>query len=79
MLSAEQGRAEQVRKMCGKLYPANINIDYFPTNFVLRDGTLYYIDYECNKYMEEWDFDNWGKEYWYKSKKFLEHMHKEEK
>ena len=57
--------AEQVRKMCGSLYPAGLNIDYFPTNFVLRDGTLYYIDYECNKYMEEWDFEHWGEKYWF--------------
>ncbi len=57
--------AEQVREMCGKLYPADLNIDYFPTNFVLRDGTLYYIDYECNKYMEEWDFEHWGVKYWF--------------
>ena len=23
-------------------------------------GTLYYIDYECNAYMEQWDFEHWG-------------------
>ena len=57
--------AEQMRKLCGKLYPAGLNIDYFPTNFVLRDGTLYYIDYECNGYMEEWDFEHWGGKYWH--------------
>lgn len=44
---------EQVRAMCGPLYAANINIDYFPTNFILQDGMLYYVDYECNEYMEE--------------------------
>ena len=57
--------AEQVRKMCGRLYPAGLNIDYFPTNFVLCNGTLYYIDYECNKYMEEWNFEHWGDKYWF--------------
>lgn len=55
---------EQVREMCRKLYPANLNIDYFPTNFVLKDNKLYYIDYECNDYMEEWDFEHWGIKYW---------------
>jgi len=57
--------AEQVRNMCGRLYPARLNIDYFPTNFVLCNGTLYYIDYECNKYMEEWNFEHWGDKYWF--------------
>ena len=64
----------QVRKMCALLYPANINIDYFPTNFVLHDGTLYYIDYECNDYMEQWNFENWGIKYWSKTPDFLEYV-----
>ena len=46
---------EQVRAMCRLLYPAGLNIDYFPTNFVVQDGRLYYIDYECNGYREQWD------------------------
>ena len=25
---------------------------------------LYYIDYECNAYMEQWDFEHWGTQYW---------------
>lgn len=37
---------------------------YYPTNFVPRGGTLYYIDYECNAYMEQWDFEHWGIQYW---------------
>mgnify|MGYP006922406609 CR=1 FL=1 len=45
---------EQVKAMCMLLYPANTNIDYFPTNFVVQNGLLYYIDFECNDYMEEW-------------------------
>ena len=70
---------EQVRAMCGPLYAANINIDYFPTNFILQDGALYYVDYECNEYMEEWNFENWGVKYWSKTPEFLkyaeEHLH----
>ena len=55
---------KQVQAMCRLLYPAGLNIDYYPTNFVPQDGTLYYIDYECNTYMEEWDFEHWGAQYW---------------
>lgn len=64
---------EQVKKMCGLLYPANMNIDYFPTNFVWNNGILYYVDYECNDYMEEWNFENWGIKYWSKTEAFLEY------
>ena len=47
-----------------KEYIAGLNIDYYPTNFVPRGETLYYIDYECNAYMEQWDFEHWGAQYW---------------
>lgn len=63
---------EQIRHMCEKLYAANTNIDYYPTNFVVEDGLLYYIDYECNGYMEQWDFEHWGSQYWSKTPAFLE-------
>jgi TP53 regulating kinase and related kinases len=56
----------QVQTMCRLLYPAGLNIDYYPTNFVPCNGTLYYIDYECNTYMTEWDFEHWGSQYWRK-------------
>ena len=55
---------DQIHTMCEKLYAANTNIDYYPTNFVVRDGVLIYIDYECNDYMEQWDFEHWGSQYW---------------
>lgn len=54
----------QIRQMCDKLYAAGLNIDYYPTNFVVQDGTMYYIDYECNEYSQQWDFENWGIQYW---------------
>lgn len=60
----ESGWLEQVRAMCRLLYPAGWNIDYYPTNFIPYNGTLYYIDYECNPYMTEWDFAHWGAQYW---------------
>lgn len=65
---------DQIHGMCGLLYAAHTNIDYFPTNFVVRDGTLYYIDFECNEYMEEWNFENWGCKYWSKTPEFLQYV-----
>ena len=44
---------DQLRSMCVLLYVAYTNIDYFPTNFVVQDGEIYYIDFECNDYMDE--------------------------
>ncbi len=54
----------QVEEMCRKLYLLHLNIDYYPTNFIVQNGLLYYIDYECNEYSDEWNFENWGKKYW---------------
>lgn len=65
---------EQVKNMCALLYANNTNIDYFPTNFVVRNEKLFYIDYECNDYMEEWNFENWGIKYWSKTAEFLEYL-----
>ena len=67
---------EQVVDMCKKLYANNTNIDYFPTNFVLQDGILYYIDYECNAYMDEWNYENWGIKYWSQTPEFLQYVNK---
>ena len=60
--------------LCRQLYAAGLNIDYFPTNFIPLDGTLYYVDYECNAYMTEWDFAHWGVQYWSKTDTFLQHF-----
>ncbi len=54
----------QVREMAARAMAAGLNIDYFPTNFVVQNGLLWYVDYECNGYMEEWSFENWGIKYW---------------
>ena len=69
----------QVQNMCKILYPFDINIDYFPTNFIVKDEVLWYIDYECNEYMEQWNFENWGIEYWSKTKDFREYALKDKK
>lgn len=67
---------DQMRALCRTLYAANTNIDYFPTNFVVQDGRMFYIDYECNNYMEQWDFEHWGIKYWSKTPEFLEYINK---
>lgn len=61
---------DQIHAICERLYAANLNIDYYPTNFVAQDGQLYYIDFECNGYMEQWNFENWGCKYWSKTPEF---------
>ena len=60
----------QVREMAELAKKAGLNIDYFPTNFVVRDNLIYYIDYECNPYMDEWNFENWGIKYWSRTPEF---------
>lgn len=60
----------QVREMAALAKAAELNIDYFPTNFVPQDGLLWYVDYECNNYMDEWNFENWGVHYWSRSPVF---------
>ncbi|MCM1049854.1 MAG: hypothetical protein NC433_15675 [Clostridiales bacterium] len=65
---------EQLHDMCALLYAAHTNIDYFPTNFVVQNEEVYYIDFECNEYMDEWNFENWGIKYWSKTLEFLEYV-----
>jgi TP53 regulating kinase and related kinases len=54
----------------------NINIDYFPTNFVLQNQELYYIDYELNDYDPNWSFENWGIYFWFNQKGFERYLTK---
>lgn len=65
---------EQVREMAEITHRVGLNIDYFPTNFVVQNDAIFYIDYECNPYMEQWNFENWGIKYWSKTQEFLEYM-----
>lgn len=67
----EDSFLNQIQEMCKSLYAANTNIDYYPTNFVVQDGKIYYIDYECNDYMDKWNFENWGVLYWSKTEQFM--------
>lgn len=54
----------QLKEMAKLAKEKGLNIDYYPTNFVVKNKLLYYIDYECNSYMDEWNLDNWGIKYW---------------
>ena len=74
----EASHYDQIRDICQKLYNANLNIDYYPTNFVVQEGILYYIDFECNGYMDQWNFENWGIKYWSKTSEFLEYLKQHE-
>ena len=60
----------QVQDMAAKAKSAGLNIDYFPTNFVVRNGLIWYVDYECNEYMDEWSFNTWGIRYWSRTPEF---------
>lgn len=42
----------------------NLNIDYFPDNFVVKENSIFYVDYELNKYDPKWNLENWGIYYW---------------
>lgn len=64
----------QMREMAKIVYAAGLNIDYFPTNFIVQDEKIFYIDYECNNYMDEWNFENWGIKYWSKTLEFIDYM-----
>ena len=65
---------EQMKEMCVYLYAANTNIDYFPTNFVVNQGKVWYVDFECNDYQQQWDYEHWGKQYWWKSPSFCDYF-----
>ena len=65
----------QVRRMAALAKAAGLNIDYFPTNFVVCSGLLWYVDYECNDYMDEWSFETWGLRYWSRTPEFEAYLH----
>ncbi|MBR0444270.1 MAG: serine/threonine protein kinase [Clostridia bacterium] len=64
----------QIREMADRARKAGLNIDYFPTNFVVRNGLIYYVDYECNQYADEWNFENWGIRYWSRTPEFEQYL-----
>jgi len=70
----DHGLIKQMKQLCETLYASGTNIDYFPTNFVVNAGKLYYIDFECNSYDPQWNFENWGIRYWSKTPEFLQYV-----
>ncbi|MBQ9730669.1 MAG: hypothetical protein IJV94_00920 [Bacilli bacterium] len=62
---------KSVENIARKCFEHNINIDYYPTNFIVRKKDIFYIDYECNEYDEKWNFSNWGIKYYSKTEEFL--------
>ena len=62
--------AIDAREMAAQARAAGLNIDWFPTNFVARDGLIWYVDYECNEFMDAWSFENWGVKYWSRTPEF---------
>ena len=66
----------QIREMAEKARTAGLNIDYFPTNFVISGGLIWYVDYECNDYTEKWNFEKWGIRYWSRTSEFLEYLNR---
>ncbi len=63
---------KQMHETSETLRSAGLNIDWFPTNFVDRNGELWYIDYECNEYSDEWSFETLGIKYWSATPAFIE-------
>ena len=61
---------ERLIKLAQECEDLNINIDYFPSNFVITEDEIIYIDYEVNEFMKEWSLENWGIYYWLNSKGF---------
>ena len=64
----------QIREMAELAKKAGINLDYFSPNFVVHDNLIYYVDYECNEYMDEWSFETWGIKYWSRTPEFEEYL-----
>ena len=77
--SMEPDYYHQVRHMAWQAREKGLNIDYFPTNFVVCEQVLFYIDYECNLYDERWNFENWGNDYWWRSPAFLDYVNQNTK
>ena len=65
---------ERLFEISYKAKKHNYNLDFFPTNFVIKKDNLYYVDYEINLYSNEWNLENWGIYYWANSKGFAEYL-----
>jgi len=70
---------QQVKRMSAMVTLEDTNIDYFPTNFVVENGFVYYVDFECDDYTEDLNFENWGRKYWSKTPEFMAYVSEHEK
>lgn len=52
----------------------NLNIDYFPNNFILKEEKLYYVNYKVFPYTDELNLRNWGIYYWLNNDGIKEYM-----
>ena len=64
----------QLKEKLPILYSNKLNLDYYPTNFIVYNNLIYYIDYELNEYFDQWNFENWGSIYWRKSEEFIKNF-----
>ncbi|WP_276889593.1 hypothetical protein [Faecalibaculum rodentium] len=71
--SLPQECVRQVQALSKAARDAGLNLDWFPTNFIPFENRLFYVDYECNAYMEEWSLEHWGLRYWTRTPEFLEY------
>lgn len=68
--------SEQIRRLSCQARNAGLNLDWFPTNFIWHQNRLYYVDYECNDFMEEWSLEKWGIRYWTRTPEFLQDLNR---
>ena len=66
----------QVRALSDQARAAGLNLDWFPTNFIPHAGRLWYVDYECNAWMDEWSLERWGLQYWSRTPEFEAYLSK---
>ncbi|WP_018249550.1 protein kinase family protein [Orenia marismortui] len=69
-----EAMVERIFKIFKIMKEAKMNIDYFPTNFVVSNKELIYVDYEFNDYDPQWDLINWGIYYWANIKGMKEYL-----
>ncbi len=64
----------QLFELARKARLNGLNLDYFPSNFIIAKKGLIYIDYELNQYSSEWNLSNWGIYYWLNSEGMKEYL-----
>lgn len=70
---------DQIKAMQEICKKNKINIDYFPTNFVVHNKELFYVDYELNVYDDRYNFDNWGSRYYNRnSPEFIQYLNSQQ-